>query len=203
MHQGTHALRRLGREADAIHGLRGEKRRKRNCVCSGGQAYRQPFEMTRVCVRPRQSKSVSAEGLFGHLNLNRRGKAFFAVHKRSQLAVSGRDHKSRCFVCFRCRGHRMRSFGGNLFDGIPRHLLSLIGDQQPRMLQVSICRFTVGDDHRRAESCDGEKEFGELKRQPDTAMARRIARKIARMKRYALPGQPLHEQTLSDHPRCR
>ena len=69
MHQRTHALRGIGREADAIHGLRGEKRRKRNCVCSGGQAYRQPFEMTRICVRPCQSKGVSAERLLSLIHI--------------------------------------------------------------------------------------------------------------------------------------
>jgi hypothetical protein len=94
MHQGTYPLRRLWRQIDAIHGLRSEKRGKRNDVCPGGQTDSKPFKMTRVGIRPRQRKGVGAEWLFRHLNPDRSNKTFLAVHKRGQLKVSGRDDES-------------------------------------------------------------------------------------------------------------
>jgi len=65
MHQGTYPLRRLWRQIDAIHGLRSEKRGKRNDVCPGGQTDSKPFKMTRVGIRPVNVKAWVPNGFSG------------------------------------------------------------------------------------------------------------------------------------------
>ena len=70
--------------------------------------------------------------------------------------------------------------------------LGILRENEARMRNGGRLRMRIGDDHRRPNMRDGEKQFGKFERQSHAAMRRRIARQLAGMKCHARPGQPVH-----------
>src|SRR4029079_3968560 len=93
---------------------------------------------------------------------------------------------------FRCRRSGVMSPGGNVLDGVARHVFGMIGNEQARMLDIAVSRLAIGDDDRRAKRGHGKQQFREFERQPYAAVARRVARKISGMQRNPPPREPLH-----------